>query len=121
MYFTGDEYFLKYFVYQPTFKLLQLKKDKGIDYIISWKLKGVCSSNLFLQHTVFLYSIQIFGYKIGIQFVKGPLFVEQNNYTSIIVNPYFVYDLDDWPKIPLNNFTLIFHGLGLWSFGNDFA
>ena len=29
------------FVYQPALSMLQLKKVKGIDYVISWKSKGV--------------------------------------------------------------------------------
>ena len=36
---------------------------------------------------------------------KNPLVLEQNNYTTKIENVYIVYDLDDWPKIPLNNLT----------------
>ena len=76
-----------------------------------------------------------------------PLVVEQNIYTTKIINAYIVYDLDNWPKILLNNFKLknclfaankmvknsnkskyvysgygiAFDGAGLWSFGDDFA
>ena len=53
------------FVYQSTFSALQIKKDKGIDYAISWKSKGVYGSSLFPQDTVFLFS-SLFEYKIGI-------------------------------------------------------
>ena len=31
---------------------------------------------------------------------------EQNNQETKIENAYIVYDLEDWSKIPLNNFTL---------------
>ena len=31
---------------------------------------------------------------------------EQNNYAMKIINGYIVYDLDNQPKIPLNNSTL---------------
>ena len=44
---------------------------------------------------------------MGIQFNKTPLVVEQNNYTTKIVNVYIVYDLDNCSKNPLRNFTLI--------------
>ena len=53
------------FVYQPTFSTLQVKKDKGIDYAISWKSKGIYGSCLFSQDTLFLFS-SLFEYKIGI-------------------------------------------------------
>ena len=32
------------------------------------------------------------------------LTVKQNNHKTNIANAYIVYDLDAWPKIPLNNF-----------------
>ena len=34
-----------------------------------------------------------------------PLAVEENNYTTKIVNTHIVYDLDERPKIWLRNFT----------------
>ena len=43
---------------------------------------------------------------MGIKFDKIPLAVEKNNYLTNIVNVYFVFDLDAWPKVPLRNFTL---------------
>ena len=42
-------------------------------------------------------------YRIGIKFDKDHLAIEQNNYLTKIVNVYFVYDLDTWPRIPINN------------------
>lgn len=37
---------------------------------------------------------------------KGPLVVKQNNNAVKIVNTYFAYELDTWPKNHLKNFTL---------------
>ena len=34
------------FAYQPTFNVLELKIDKGTEYIIGWKSKGVYNSKL---------------------------------------------------------------------------
>ena len=38
--FFGDDGFKKMFVYQATRDTLELKKDKGTDYVLSWKSKG---------------------------------------------------------------------------------
>ena len=38
------------------------------------------------------------------KFDKDPLAVEQNIFTTKIVNVYIVYDLDAWPRKPTNNF-----------------
>ena len=38
------------------------------------------------------------GYKIEIKFNKSVLIVEQNNYTTKIINASIVYDLDNWPR-----------------------
>ena len=45
---------------------------------------------------------------MGIRFDKDPLVVEQNNYTTKIVNVYIVYDLDPWSRNPTNNLNLKF-------------
>ena len=82
MYFTGNDGFQIMFVCQATFSMLQLKKDKGIDYVIIWKSKGVYSSNIFTQDIVFFHNINLLRYKIGRKFNKDPLVVEKNNYTS---------------------------------------
>ena len=44
-------------------------------------------------------------YKIGIQFHKSVLVVEQKNDPTKIVNSYIVYDLDNLPRNLHNNFT----------------
>ena len=107
----------------------------------------MCTSRLKPLHTAFLYSIRIPGYKIGIKFDKDPSAVEQNNFTTKIINTYIVYDLDVWPRNLINNFKLknclfdatnivkssdkekwVYSGYGIafdvadsWNFDNDFA
>ena len=44
--------------------------------------------------------------KIGIQFRNTPLAIDRNTFTTKTVNDYIVYNLDNWPKIPLEIFTL---------------
>ena len=101
MYFASNESLQNIFVYQ-----LQSQKDKGVDYVISWKSKGSYNFILFPQYTHFLDIIKIFGYKIGVKFNRHPLVVKQNKYATKIANAYIGYELDTWPKNPLDNFTL---------------
>ena len=58
------------------------------------------------MYTVFLNSIKLSKYRIGIKLDKDPLTVEQNNCLCKIVNTYTVYDLDASPRNPTNNFKL---------------
>ena len=51
-------------------------------------------------------SAKLSGYRTGIKLDDSALVAEKNNYASKIANAYIVYDLDTWPKNPLNNFTL---------------
>ena len=95
------------FVYQSTFNMLELKEDKSTEYVIGWKYKEVYNSKLIASHGAFLPNIKYFRNKIGIQFNNTPLVVEQNNYATKIVNVCIVYDLDNWLKILLRNFTLL--------------
>ena len=44
--FFGDNGFQNMFLYQPTFNMLQLKRDTGTEYVIVWKSKGVYSSKI---------------------------------------------------------------------------
>ena len=97
---------LQIFVYQPTFNKLELKEDNGTEYIIGWKSKGVYISKLTALHGTFLTNVKYFRNEIGIQFNSTLLVNEQNNCTTKIVNIFVVYDLDNWPKTPLRNFTL---------------
>ena len=82
------------------------KKTRALENVIGWKLKKVYTSKLTLLYTVFLHYTKRSGYKIEIQFNKSVLVVEQKNYGANIVNVYIVYDLDDWPRNPLNRFSL---------------
>ena len=63
------------------------------NYLFYWKSKGIYSSKLKQLYTAFLHSIKLSGYKIGIEFDKDLLDVEQNNYITKIINVYSVYDL----------------------------
>ena len=54
------------FVYQPTFNMLELKIDKGTEYIIGWKPKAVYNSKLTALHSAFLHKVIHYGDKIGI-------------------------------------------------------
>ena len=76
------------FFYQPLLNTLELKKDKATNYVLSWKSKVVYASKLKHLCTAFLYSIKFSGCKLKIKFDKDPLAVEQNNYTTKIVNAY---------------------------------
>ena len=58
-YFFGDDGFRNMFVYQPTLDTLDLKKDRGTDYIFSWKSKVVYTSKLKSLYTAFMYSIKL--------------------------------------------------------------
>ena len=50
------------------------------------------------MYTSLLLSIKLSGYRMGKKLDKDPLAVEQNIYTTKIVNAYIVYDLDAWPR-----------------------
>ena len=70
---------LKTHVYQTTLDALELKKDKGTDYVFSWKSEGVFNFKLQPLYTALSHNIKLCGYKMGIKFAKDPLAVEQNN------------------------------------------
>ena len=77
IYFTSNDGSQNTFVYQQATDTLELKKDKGTDYVLSWKSKGVFNSKLKPLYIAFLHSIKLFGYKMGIEFGKDPLTVEK--------------------------------------------
>ena len=86
-------------VQQPKFNVLQLKKiDKGTEYIIGWKSKGLYNSKLIALDGASLPTAKYFWGKLGMQFNNTPSVIEQINYVSKIVNVYIVYDLHNWPK-----------------------
>ena len=53
----GVDGFQNMFVCQPIFNMLELKKEKGTDYVIGWKPKGSYESKLLLSHGLFLFNI----------------------------------------------------------------
>ena len=61
---------------------LELKKEKGTDYIRSWKSKGVFNSEFYPLYTGFLINIKLSEYRIGTKFDKKSLAVKQNNYLT---------------------------------------
>ena len=82
---------------------VKLKKHKGTDYVLRWKLKGVYTSKHKPLYTIFLHSIKLSGYKVGMKFYKDPFGVEPNNYATKIVNAYVFHDLDAWPGNPTDS------------------
>ena len=92
IYFTIVDGSQNMFFYQPTFNVLELKNDKGTEYIISWKSKGIYDSKLIVLIGALLPNVKYFKNKIEIQFNSTPLVIEQNNYATKTVNVYIVYD-----------------------------
>ena len=128
----------------------ELKLKQSTEFVICWKSKGLYKSKLLPLHCSFLPNITfwvLFWVPNSIQFINTRLVVEKNNYAAKNVNAYIAYDLDNWPKISLINFTLknclfgatnmvknydkekcVYSGYGIafdgkcsWSFGNGFA
>ena len=104
MYFKSNDGSQNTFIYHASLQTLELKKDKGTDYILSWKSNRAYNSKLKSLYTAFLHSIKLSGYVIIIEFDKDLLAVEQNNYLTKIVNVYIVYELNAWSRNPTNNF-----------------
>ena len=46
IYFTNNDGSQKTFVYQTTLDTVELEKDRGTDYILTWKSNGVYNSNI---------------------------------------------------------------------------
>ena len=103
IYFASNYWSQNTFFDQPTLDALELKKDKGTDYILSSKSKGAFNSKLKPLYTAFLHNTKLCECGIGIRFDKDPLDTEQKNYLSEIVNVYIAYDLDAWPRNSTNN------------------
>ena len=107
-YFNDDGksiYILSLLILLANKSYVRIKKDKVTDYSIGWKSKDLFESNHLPLHGAFLPNIKYIGYKIGMQFNNTSLVVEQRNYENNIVNAYILYDLDNWPNIPLRNLT----------------
>ena len=76
------------------------------EYAINCKWKGVYDYKLVALYGAFLPNLFFLKKMIVIQFNSTPLAVDQNNYKTKTVNVYIVYDLDNWPKVPLRNFAI---------------
>ena len=94
VYFKSNNGSQNTFVCQPILDALELKKDKGIDYVLNQKSKEVFNSKHKPLYTAFLHSIKLSEYRIGIKFDKDLLAIEQNKYLSKIVKVYIICDLD---------------------------
>ena len=60
MYFTRDDESENMFDYQATLDTLGIKKDKGTDYVLSQKSRGVYNSELKALYTALFDSIFFF-------------------------------------------------------------
>ena len=67
---SGDDGSKNMFVYQSKTDMLELKKDKGTDYVLSWKSKRTYTFKINLLHAAFLHSINFSVYRIGIKLIK---------------------------------------------------
>ena len=101
---TSDDGSQNMFVYQSKPDMLELKEEKGADYVLRWKSERVYTSKLKPLYTDFLHSIKLSGYRVEIKYNRDSVAVEQNNYITKIANAYIVYDLDACPKNPTNSF-----------------
>ena len=72
IYFTSNDGYQSTLVYQPTLDTLKRKKEKGNDYVISWRSKGLDNSKRKPLCTPFLHSIKFSEYRIGIKCDKDP-------------------------------------------------
>ena len=59
IYFKSNDGSQNTFVYQSILDKLELKKDRGIDYVLSWKSNGVYNSKLKPLYTAFLHSVKL--------------------------------------------------------------
>ena len=57
--------------------MLELKKGKGTDYVLSWKSNAVYNSKLKPLYAAFLHSIKLSRYKMEIKFDKDTFAVAQ--------------------------------------------
>ena len=64
MYFTSNDGSQNRFAYQPILDALELKKKKGIDYVLTWTSKGVYNSKIEPLYTAFLHSIKLWRYQM---------------------------------------------------------
>ena len=82
MHFIGHDGSQNMFLYHPTRDMLELKKDKSTDYVLSLKSKRVYTPKLKPLYTVFFHSIKLSRCRMEMKSDKDPLAVEQNNYAT---------------------------------------
>ena len=97
-------WFPKHVVYQPIFSRLVLNQVNG-KYVIALKSKGIYGPVLKSLRDL-THIIKCFGSQIGWRFNGVGLVVEQSSYTNKIVGDCIIYNIDNWLRIILNNFTL---------------
>ena len=61
---------------------LDLRTDKGTEYITGWKLKVWFEWNLLPLHDTFISKLKWFGNKIGLHFNNTPLVIVRNHLTT---------------------------------------
>ena len=61
--FTSSDRSQNMLVYQATPDTLELKKDKGIDYVLSWESERVFTYKLTPLYTIYLNSTKRYGYR----------------------------------------------------------
>ena len=71
------------FAYQPTLDALELKKDKGTDYVHSWKSKGVLNSKLKPLYSEYRIGIMYSGYVVT--FDSGGSWSFDNNFARNVI------------------------------------
>ena len=58
-------------LYHPTLDILEFTKDKGADYVLKSKSKGLYTSQLKSFFNVFLHNMKLCGYRIGTKIEKS--------------------------------------------------
>ena len=94
MCFIGDDGSHNIVVYQSTISTYKLEKDKGTNYVLIWKSKGIYSSQRKPLYTAFWHSRTRSAYRMRTIFDKDCVAFKQNNCATKIINSYPVYDLE---------------------------
>ena len=69
-YFTSNDGSQNTLIYKPALNILEFKKYKGTDYVLSWKSKGIYNSKLKAFYIAFLHRIKHSGYRMRMKFDK---------------------------------------------------
>ena len=68
----GDDGSQNMSIHQPMLNLLELKKNKVTNYVLSWRSKRVYTSKLEPLYAAFLHSTRFSGYRMRIKSDKDP-------------------------------------------------